>query len=56
MKKDYSIHKLKKASAYSYSVIIPKEILEKYGWQEKQKLVIKDKGRGKVEISDWRRR
>ena len=50
------VHKLKKDSAYSYSVTLPKEILEKYGWKEKQKLTIVDKGRGKVEISDWRSR
>jgi hypothetical protein len=51
-----NIHKLKKASAYSFSVTIPKEIVEKYKWHEKQKMVVKDKGRGKIEIRDWRRR
>jgi len=47
---------LTKASTHSYSVIIPKELVEKYGWREKQKINIVDKGRGKVEISDWRSR
>lgn len=56
MDKKPSIHKLKKSSTYSYSITIPKEMLDKYGWQEKQKLVIKDLGRGKLEISDWRKR
>jgi bifunctional DNA-binding transcriptional regulator/antitoxin component of YhaV-PrlF toxin-antitoxin module len=51
-----NIHKLKKSSAYSFSVTIPKEIVEKYGWKEKQKLVVKDKGHGKVEIRDWRKK
>lgn len=51
-----NVHKLKKASAYSFSVTIPKEIVEKYKWREKQKLVVKDKGRGRVEISDWRKK
>jgi bifunctional DNA-binding transcriptional regulator/antitoxin component of YhaV-PrlF toxin-antitoxin module len=51
-----SIHKLKKSSAYSYYVTIPKEIIDKYGWKEKQKLSIKDKGHGKIEISDWRKK
>ena len=55
MKEKQSIYKLKKSSAYSYSVTIPKEMIDKYGWKEKQKLIIKDKGRGKLEISDWRR-
>lgn len=56
MNQKKSIRKLKKSSAYSYSITIPKEILEKYGWREKQKLIIKDKGRGKLEISDWRKK
>jgi hypothetical protein len=56
MPKQKSVHKLKKSSAYSFSVTIPKEIIEKYGWKEKQKISIKDKGRGKIEISDWRRK
>jgi bifunctional DNA-binding transcriptional regulator/antitoxin component of YhaV-PrlF toxin-antitoxin module len=54
MKKN--VHKLKKSSAYSYSITIPKEIIEKYGWREKQKISIVDKGRGKIEIRDWRKR
>jgi hypothetical protein len=56
MSKEKNIHKLKKSSAYSYSVTLPKEMVEKYGWREKQKLIVKDKGKGKLEISDWRRK
>ncbi len=56
MSEQKNIHKLKKASAYSFSVTIPKEIVEKYGWREKQRISIKDKGNGKIEISDWRKR
>lgn len=56
MAEQKNVHKLKKASAYSYSVTIPKEIVEKYGWKEKQKMSIRDKGNGKVEISDWRKK
>ncbi len=48
--------KLTKVSKYSYVLSIPKEIVEKYGWREKQKIAIVDKGRGKVEIKDWRKR
>jgi bifunctional DNA-binding transcriptional regulator/antitoxin component of YhaV-PrlF toxin-antitoxin module len=51
-----NIIKLTKSSRYSYSVIIPKEIIEKYGWKAKQKLTIEDKGRGSLEIKDWRRK
>lgn len=56
MTEQKNIHKLKKSSAYSYSVTIPKEIVEKYKWHEKQKLTNKDKGQGKIEISDWRKK
>lgn len=50
------VRKIIKTSRYSYSLIIPKEILQKYGWRERQKIVIKDKGRGKLELRDWRRK
>ncbi len=50
------VHKLKKKNKYSYNLTIPKEFIDKYGWREKQKLVVKDKGRGVLEIRDWRRR
>jgi len=49
------IRKIGKASKHSYNVVIPKELIEKYGWREKQKLVLTDRGRGKIEIRDWRK-
>ena len=48
-------HKLTKGGKHSYYIVVPKEIVEKYGWKEKQKMTIVDKGRGKVELRDWRR-
>jgi len=48
--------KLNKTSRYSYTVVIPKEIVEKYGWREKQKMTITDQGRGRVEVRDWRKK
>ncbi len=48
--------KLARISSHSYCVIIPKDIIEKYGWRERQKLVVEDKGHGRVEIKDWRRK
>jgi bifunctional DNA-binding transcriptional regulator/antitoxin component of YhaV-PrlF toxin-antitoxin module len=50
------IRKLGRTSKYTYLVTLPKEIVQKYGWQEKQKLTLTDKGRGLVEIRDWRRK
>jgi len=38
----------------SYYVIIPKEFIKKYGWRERQRLVVTDKGRGRIEIRDAR--
>ena len=49
------IRKLNKNSEYSYSINIPKDIIEKYGWRAKQKLTLEDKGRGLLEIKDWRK-
>lgn len=50
------VRKLRKRNNYSYSITIPKEYIDKYGWREGQKLVIEDKGRGRLQIRDWRRR
>jgi len=48
--------KLIKLGAHSYAVVVPKEIITKYGWKEKQKITLVDKGRGLVEVRDWKRR
>lgn len=48
------VRKIGRASKWSFNVNLPKEIVEKYGWREKQKIVIVDKGRGKLEIRDYR--
>lgn len=48
--------KLNKRTEYNYSLTIPKEIIEKYGWKSKQKIVLVDKGRGLLEVRDWRGR
>jgi len=50
------IIKLTKKTEYSYTVTIPKKIIDKYGWKAKQKLTIEDKGRGSLELKDWRKR
>lgn len=54
MAKEKFVLKLRKANAYSYSLTIPKDFIEKYGWRERQRLVAEDKGRGKIEIRDAR--
>lgn len=48
--------KLIKVSTNSFAVVLPKAVIKRYGWKEHQKLSITDKGRGKLEVRDWKRR
>lgn len=50
------VRKIRKSSEYSYAINLPKEIMDQYNWKAGQKITIEDKGRGKVEIKDWRKR
>lgn len=48
--------KLQKMGKYSYCVTLPKEVIDKYGWKERQKLVVEDRGQGHLVVRDWRRK
>ena len=48
--------KLNRASSHSFVINIPKEVVKKYKWREKQKMSLVDWGRGKITIKDWKRR
>ena len=37
--------KLMRMSSHSYALVIPKEIVEKYGWRSRQLMTITDRGR-----------
>ncbi len=50
------VRKLVRTSKYSYAINLPKDMVEKYGWKAKQKLTIEDKGRGVLQIKDWRKK
>ncbi len=50
------IRKLNKSSVYSYSLNIPKEMVDHYGWKGKQKLTVEDKGKGVLVVKDWRKK
>ena len=50
------IRRLTKTANHSHYLVLPQSILKKYGWREKQKLVIVDRGRGRLEVRDWRRK
>lgn len=51
MDKKYVL-KLTKVSKHSYYIVVPKEVVKKYGWREKQRMTVVDKGRGKLEVRD----
>jgi antitoxin component of MazEF toxin-antitoxin module len=44
----------KVSSGKSYAVTLPKEMIKKLGWKERQKLVVTQKGKSLI-IKDWKR-
>ena len=46
------VRKLSKVGKYSYAATIPKDLIKKLGWRERQKLVVKLSGK-KLIIEDW---
>ena len=48
--------KLVRVSTHSFSITIPKEIVKKFGWKEKQKISITEKPRKTLELKDWKRK
>lgn len=50
------IRKLQRASKYSYSINLPKGLVDKFGWRERQKLEIAFGGRKHdILIKDWKK-
>ena len=47
--------KLIKLGKYTYAVTLPIEVVRHYGWRAKQKVVVTDKGNGRIEVRDWRK-
>ncbi|EKE21254.1 MAG: hypothetical protein ACD_7C00302G0008 [uncultured bacterium] len=54
MKKE--IRKLNKTSNHSYSIVLPKEMVRKYKWREKQNLIVEERGKGVLVIRDLKKR
>jgi bifunctional DNA-binding transcriptional regulator/antitoxin component of YhaV-PrlF toxin-antitoxin module len=52
--KERTIRKLTKVGNGSISVTIPIEDIRELGWREKQKVVVKRKGK-KLIITDWKK-
>lgn len=46
-----NVQKVKK----TYYVSIPVEIMREFKWQERQKVVVKKSGKGKIIITDWKK-
>jgi len=56
MAKKY-IRKLRKVSTHSYAVVIPKQLVKRFGWKERQKLEIIFGGRKHdIVIRDWKKK
>ena len=54
MMKKY-IMKLRRVSTHSYAVTLPKELVRKFKWKERQKLELLFGGRKKeITIKDWK--
>ena len=49
-----NIRKITKVGRWSFSVTLPIEMVRKLKWKEKQKVVIKQKGKTLV-IKDWKK-
>jgi len=52
--KNKNIRKLTKLGGSSLAVTIPVEILRKLNWRERQKVVVKLRGK-KISIKDWKK-
>lgn len=39
----------------SYTITIPIELVRKYKWKERQKLVVESFGKDKIVIKDWKK-
>lgn len=49
--------KLRRVSTHSYAVTIPKELIKKFGWRERQKLELLFGGRkSEITIRDWKKK
>ncbi len=51
---EQNIRKLTKVGGKSLAVTLPVELVNKLGWREKQRVVVK-KIRGGVSIKDWKK-
>ncbi len=51
--KNKNIRKITKIAKHSFSITLPIELVDKLGWKEHQKVVVKQKGKHLI-IKDWK--
>ena len=48
------IRKITKRNKYSYSTVLPKELIKKFSWRDRHKIIIRKYGKNKILIEDWK--
>lgn len=55
--KEKFIRKIQKTSTHSYVINIPKDLVSRFSWREKQKLEIVFSGRrGQILVRNWKKK
>ena len=50
------VHKIRRVGGYSYGITIPKKMIKKFHWKERQKLVLVfDDKKKQILIKDWKK-
>ena len=48
------VRKISKKTKYTYSVVLPKELIDKLRWQDGQKIEMRKFGTNRILIADWK--
>jgi bifunctional DNA-binding transcriptional regulator/antitoxin component of YhaV-PrlF toxin-antitoxin module len=52
---DRNIRKITRIGSISYGITIPIEVIRKFGWKERQKVILKiDPKKKSITIKDWK--
>lgn len=46
--------KILQLGKYSLAIVLPKQVLRRFGWKERQKIVVSVRGRDALVIRDWK--
>lgn len=50
------VMKLRRVSTHSFSITLPKELVKKFGWKERQKISIEEGPAKTLRLKDWKRK